>query len=220
METPNALKSKPVNCTPESSVNAGPSGCKTPKPMSASLRDRLKRSRRSFNAPLSVAKRLKVDPEEDIRTDSAGVKETENTGTSNNVFCERDHQTDIDINRNQTGKPATREGAQESEVPGNGREPEQSGLLQLRETLRREVREKTEILRRLKMAKMYRRKNDLTQLTRLIHKWRHCCQAVLYELQVALPINGQAASLSQLLDHLGLEDHVLHFDRSEENFRD
>nr|XP_023698344.1 swi5-dependent recombination DNA repair protein 1 homolog [Paramormyrops kingsleyae] len=218
METPNALKSKPVNCTPKSSVNAGASGYKTPKPMSASLRDRLKKSRRSFNASLSVAKRLKVDPEEDNRTDSAGVKETENADMSNNELCERDHQTDI--TGNQTGKPATREGAPVSEVPGDGREPEQSDLLQLRDTLRREVREKTETLRRLKMAKMYRRKNDLTQVTGLIHKWRHCCQAVLYELQAALPVNGQKASLSQLLDHLGLEDHVLHFDRSEDDFRD
>lgn len=132
------------------------------QPMSASLRDRLKKSRRSFNAPLSVAKRLKVDPEEDNRTDSAEVKETENADMSNNELCETDHKTCI--TGNQTGKLATREGAPVSEVPGDGREPEQCDLLQLRDTLRREVREKTETLRRLKMAKMYRRKVEILNI--------------------------------------------------------
>ncbi|KAF6736968.1 Swi5-dependent recombination DNA repair-like protein 1 [Oryzias melastigma] len=84
--------------------------------------------------------------------------------------------------------------------------------------LRKEVKEKTETLRRLKMVKMYRSKNDLTQLQTLIDKWRCCSQNALYELQSDVTVDGRRANLSELIDLFGLDDHFLHFDRSEEDF--
>lgn len=52
----------------------------------------------------------------------------------------------------------------------------------------------------------------------LIDKWRSCAQAALYALQSDVPIDGQKASLSDLIDLFGLEDRILHFDRTEEDF--
>lgn len=60
--------------------------------------------------------------------------------------------------------------------------------------------------------------NDLTQLQTLVDKWRSCAQAALYELQSEVSIEGRKASLSELIDLFGLEDGILHFDRTEEDF--
>ncbi|KAJ0067041.1 hypothetical protein NL108_007875, partial [Boleophthalmus pectinirostris] len=60
--------------------------------------------------------------------------------------------------------------------------------------------------------------NNLTQLQSLIDKWRSCAQAALYELQSEVTQDGKKASLSELIDLFGLEDNILHFDRTEEDF--
>lgn len=175
--------------------------------MSASLKERLKRTRRSFNSPFSVAKRLKVDSDEEAVTTSnktEGVKECAKTSVTDGV----------DLNRNQIN------GAQSGLSPGDPTQNPQIDLFHLREKLEKEVRDKTEKLRRLKMAQMYRTKNDLTQLQSLIGKWRSCSQAVLLELQSAMLVDGRKASISQLIDHFGLDDAILHFDRTEDDFRD
>lgn len=52
----------------------------------------------------------------------------------------------------------------------------------------------------------------------LIDKWRSCAQAALQELQSDVSIHGGKASLSELIDLLGLDGGILHFDRSEEEF--
>jgi len=54
----------------------------------------------------------------------------------------------------------------------------------------------------------------------LIDKWRSCAQSVLYDLQSELPTEGKQTSLSQLIDNFGLDDKLLHFDRTEEEFTD
>lgn len=62
--------------------------------------------------------------------------------------------------------------------------------------------------------------NDLTQLQTLIDKWRSCAQAALYELQSDVSLDGGGkASLSDLIELFGLDDGILHFDRTEEDFR-
>ncbi|XP_060787818.1 swi5-dependent recombination DNA repair protein 1 homolog [Neoarius graeffei] len=179
------------NETPE------PVGLTVGKPMSAALKDRLKRAQRSFTSPLSVVKRLKVDEAE---FPQASNKET--TAGDEGV---------MDVTRNETGR--------EDCLKCFGSDcPQHSQYELLQQKLKKDVKEKSETLRRLKMVKMYRKKNDLTQLQGLIDKWRQCAQAVLYDLQTELPTDGQKASLSQLIDHFGLEDCILHFNRTEEEF--
>ncbi|XP_056147898.1 swi5-dependent recombination DNA repair protein 1 homolog [Lampris incognitus] len=174
--------------------------------LSASLKERLKRTRRSFTSPISVAKRLCVDGEKDGQQVLANTKEIVHSSA-------RDGH-DVDTSRNEV-RPVTDGVLRPIHDPT---QPPPVDALQLRGLLKREVRDRVETLRRLKLVKMYRNKNDLTELQRLIDKWRSCAQAALYELQTDLPIDGSKASLSQLIDMFGIDDKILHFDRTEDDF--
>uniref|UniRef100_A0AAZ1X1Q5 Swi5-dependent recombination DNA repair protein 1 homolog n=1 Tax=Oreochromis aureus TaxID=47969 RepID=A0AAZ1X1Q5_OREAU len=179
-----------------------PSFTHQPK-LSASLRERLKRSRRSFISPLSVAKRLCVDDEENGQQVSADSQQPVNNPP---VIL-----GSVDVNRNE-------ERAGSKTLSGPAPKSTQCPSGDFAQCLRKEVKDKTETLRRLKMVKMYRSKNDLTHLQTLTDKWRHCAQAALYELQSEVPIDGRKASLSELIDLFNLDDSILHFDRTEEDF--
>ncbi|KAL3971950.1 hypothetical protein ACER0C_025299 [Sarotherodon galilaeus] len=203
--TPKAAKLQREYCSPCSSVESSPSDYKEkhqPK-LSASLRERLKRSRRSFISPLSVAKRLCVDDEENGQQVSADSQQPVNNPP---VIL-----GSVDVNRNE-------ERAGSKTLSGPAPKSTQCPSGDFAQRLRKEVKDKTETLRRLKMVKMYRSKNDLTHLQTLIDKWRHCAQAALYELQSEVPIDGRKASLSELIDLFNLDDSILHFDRTEEDF--
>lgn len=206
--TPKAAKLQRDCCSPCSSVESSPCDYKEkhqPK-LSASLRERLKRSRRSFISPLSVAKRLCVDDEENGQQVSADSQQP-----INNLPVVL---SSVDVNRN-----GEREGSKTlSEHTGPAPKSTQYPSGDFAQRLRKEVKDKTETLRRLKMVKMYRSKNDLTHLQTLIDKWRHCTQAALYELQSEVPIEGRKASLSELIDLFNLDDSILHFDRTEDDF--
>ncbi|XP_030603268.1 swi5-dependent recombination DNA repair protein 1 homolog [Archocentrus centrarchus] len=203
--TPKAAKLKTDYSSPCSSVESSPCEYKEkrqPK-LSASLRERLKRSRRSFISPLSVAKRLCVD-EEEKKGQQVSADSREPVNNPPVILGS------VDVNRNEerTG----------SETSGPGPKPIQCPSGDFAQHLRKEVKDKTETLRRLKMVKMYRSKNDLTHLQTLIDKWRSCAQAALYELQSEITIDGRKASLSELIDLFSLDDSILHFDRTEEDF--
>ena len=60
--------------------------------------------------------------------------------------------------------------------------------------------------------------NDLSQLQLLIEKWRSCSQQLLYDLQSAMSEENKKLSLTQLIDHYGLDDKLLHYNRNEEEF--
>lgn len=203
--TPKAAKLQREYCSPCSSVESSPCDYKEkhqPK-LSASLRERLKRSRRSFISPLSVAKRLCVDDEENGQQVSADSQQPVNNPP---VIL-----GSVDVNRNE-------ERAGSKTLSGPAPKSTQCPSGDFAQRLRKEVKDKTETLRRLKMVKMYRSKNDLTHLQTLTDKWRHCAQAALYELQLEVPIDGRKASLSELIDLFNLDDSILHFDRIEEDF--
>lgn len=203
--TPKAAKLQREYCSPCSSIESSPCDYKEkhqPK-LSASLRERLKRSRRSFISPLSVAKRLCVDDEENGQQVSADSQQPVNNPP---VIL-----GSVDVNRNE-------ERAGSKTLSGPAPKSTQCPSGDFAQRLRKEVKDKTETLRRLKMVKMYRSKNDLTHLQTLTDKWRHCAQAALYELQSEVPIDGRKASLSELIDLFNLDDSILHFDRIEEDF--
>ncbi|XP_034464320.1 swi5-dependent recombination DNA repair protein 1 homolog [Hippoglossus hippoglossus] len=207
-----AAKVKSVYLSPCDSVESSPGEDKQEKPhqkLSSSLRERLKRSRRSFTSPSSVAKRLCVDDdsEEGGRHVSADSQKTVNNPPLITV-------RNVDVNRKDTRSGSERFSGP---IPEPGHAPSKD-LAQQRDQLRKEVKDKMETLRRLKLVKMYRSKNDLTQLQTLIDKWRSCAQDALCKLQPDVLIEGQKGSLSQLIDLFGLEDGILHFDRTSEDF--
>ncbi|XP_054654468.1 swi5-dependent recombination DNA repair protein 1 homolog [Dunckerocampus dactyliophorus] len=176
--------------------------------MSSSLKERLKRSRRSFTSPIPVAKRLCVD-EEDGQPLPADSQITDNTNTNAPPAS-----SSANVN-GQEVRPGSEKFSRM--VPGRmGSRCED--FAQQRVRLSREVKDKTETLRRLKMVKMYRSKNDLNQLQTLIDKWRRCAQDALYQLRSDVPVDGRKANLSELIDLFGLDDKILHFDRREDEF--
>nr|XP_046257154.1 swi5-dependent recombination DNA repair protein 1 homolog isoform X1 [Scatophagus argus] len=212
--TPKAAKQKPVY-SPCNSVESSPCQIKEEKhhqKLSSSLKERLKRSRRSFTSPFSVAKRLCVDDEEEEEEEEDGRQvSADSRETINNPPL---IIPNVDVNRNEARSWSERFCGR---IP-NPTGPPLEDFTQQRDQLKKEVKDKAETLRRLKMVQMYRTKNDLTQLQTLIDKWRRCAQAALYELQSDVPIRGGKASLSELIDLFGLDDGILHFDRAEEDF--
>ncbi|XP_073337401.1 swi5-dependent recombination DNA repair protein 1 homolog isoform X2 [Pagrus major] len=210
--TPKAGKVKRDYSSPCDSVESSPCEFKEGKHhqvLSSSLKERLKRSRRSFTSPISVAKRLCVDDDEE-EDDSQQVSADSRQTVNNPPLI----VPSVDVNRNEARAGSERfSGA----IP-KPTHPPSKDFAQQRDRLRKEVKDKMETVRRLKMVQMYRGKNDLTQLQTLIDKWRSCAQSALYELQSEVPADGRKGSLSELIDLFGLDDGILHFDRTEEDF--
>ncbi|NWW91675.1 SFR1 protein, partial [Rhynochetos jubatus] len=190
--------------------------------MSAALRERLRKTRRSFNANFTVAKRLKIDAAE-IDCGDADTGGLPKTATD----CSRLQEGSESLERDGSGHTCFGSPLQESDLSRSG---ENSHLLQadlsqqqaLEEKVRlvKQVQEKEELLRRLKLVKMYRSKNNLSELQALIAKWRSSTQLMLYKLQSAFSADGKKVSLTQLMDTFGLEDELLHYSRTEEDFVD
>ncbi|KFR00888.1 Swi5-dependent recombination DNA repair protein 1, partial [Opisthocomus hoazin] len=223
MEEPVLDKLTSLCHTPEASGTAVPQGTSSWKqPMSAALRERLRKTRRSFNANFTVAKRLKIDTEE---KDCADADKGCQPKTSTD--CSRLQDGSENLERNGTGHTCFKSPVQESGLCGLA---ENSDVLQvdlgqqqsMEEKVRlvKQVQEKEELLRRLKLVKMYRSKNNLSELQALIAKWRSRTQLMLCELQSAFSADGKKVSLTQLIDTFGLEDQLLHYSRTEEDFVD
>uniref|UniRef100_A0A8B9BQA3 Swi5-dependent recombination DNA repair protein 1 homolog n=1 Tax=Anser brachyrhynchus TaxID=132585 RepID=A0A8B9BQA3_9AVES len=221
MEEPASDKLTSLCSTPKDSGTAAPQRTGSGKqPMSATLRERLRKTRRSFNANFTVAKRLKIDSEE---KDCADVDKEHLPKKS--VDCSRLQDGSESLEGNCTGHACFKSPSQENNLcePGeNGVRADLSQQQSLEEKVRlvKQVQEKEELLRRLKLVKMYRSKNNLSELQALIVKWRSSTQLMLYELQSAFSADGKKASLSQLIDSFGLEDQLLHYSRTEEDFVD
>ncbi|XP_017659147.1 PREDICTED: swi5-dependent recombination DNA repair protein 1 homolog [Lepidothrix coronata] len=223
MEEP-VLDKLPSLCdTPKDSGAAPPRGTSSGKQqMSAALRERLRKTRRSFNANFTAAKRLKIDTEEKDCADA-------DTGClpMTSKDCSRLQDGPEDLERNSTAHTCFRSPSRESDPSGSAENsdvlPVDLGQqLSLEEKVRlvKQVQEKEELLRRLKLVKMYRSKNNLCELQALIVKWRSSTQLMLYELQSAFSADGKKVSLTQLIDTFGLEDQLLHYSRTEEDFID
>ncbi|KFO69530.1 Swi5-dependent recombination DNA repair protein 1, partial [Cuculus canorus] len=209
--------------TPKNSGTPAPQGTSSGKqPMSAALRERLRKTRRSFNANFTVAKRLKIDTEE-----KDGADANKGCVPKTSTECSRVQDSSENLERNGTGHTCFKSPLQESELCGlaeNSHVPQtdlsQRHPLEEKARLVKQVQEKEELLRRLKLVKMYRSKNNLSELQALIVKWRSSTQAMLYELQSAFSTDGKKVSLTQLIDTFGLEDQLLHYSRTEEDFVD
>ncbi|XP_053406682.1 swi5-dependent recombination DNA repair protein 1 homolog [Mercenaria mercenaria] len=78
-----------------------------------------------------------------------------------------------------------------------------------RSRLLKEVETKEEQLRKLRMVKMYRSKNNLEELQILIDKWRAVSQQAVQDLHAAMP--EPRPSLTELINHLGIDHELLHF---------
>lgn len=132
--------------------------------LSSSLKERLKRSRRSFTSPFHVAKRLCVDDEEED-----GRKKELSRDSRDAVNNPSPVIPGTDINRNVAKSGSERTSGlfpNPTHPPVNAQELDQ---------LRKEVKDKMETLRRLKMVKMYRSKVNHQKQNWLLHECRLKC---------------------------------------------
>ncbi|KAK2090535.1 Swi five-dependent recombination repair protein Sfr1 [Saguinus oedipus] len=215
MESPSDSAAVLPNIPQVSAIPSSPYTSSSRKqPMSATLRERLRKSRSSFNSCYNVVKRLKVENEENDQTFSE--KPASSTEENYRKFEENTLKS-LSVCDSQSLNSGSCSVLQNEFV--NENLPKQR-LSDEKAKLVKQVQEKEDLLRRLKLVKMYRSKNDLSQLQLLIKKWRSCSQLLLYELQSALSEENKKLSLTQLIDHYGLEDKLLHYNRSEEEFID
>ncbi|XP_062987635.1 swi5-dependent recombination DNA repair protein 1 homolog [Elgaria multicarinata webbii] len=230
LNKPTALCSTPENYETSTQSNSSSSSSSGKQVMSATLRERLKKARRSFNSTFTVAKRLKIDEEKNSSTyeDRTLLKELCSTSqdegkhlgkvTDGTVCLKSAVQVRGTSISEYTGCNKTTQNS--PEVLLLGTDCKQCEQLEEKMILVKQIQEKEELLRRLKLVKMYRSKNNPTELQSLISKWRKSSQAMLYELQSALSTDNKKLSLTQLIDNFGLDDQLLHYNRTEEDFRD
>ncbi|XP_054437725.1 swi5-dependent recombination DNA repair protein 1 homolog isoform X2 [Pteronotus mesoamericanus] len=228
MESPSdsavILPSTPRGCA---NLLSPPTSSSRKQPMSATLRERLRKTRFSFNSCYSVVKRLKVENEENDQTFSERPASTTEESCSefqdnfehiDSEFEESSHLKNTFKNINACeSKPLDTESCSGLQNDFDENRPKKE-LNEEKAKLVRQIQEKEDLLRRLKLVKMYRAKNDLSQLQLLIKKWRKCSQLVLYELLSAVSEDNKKLSLTQLIDHYGLDDKLLHYNRNEEEF--
>ncbi|XP_074089873.1 swi5-dependent recombination DNA repair protein 1 homolog [Macrotis lagotis] len=194
--------------------------------MSATLRERLKKTRNSFNSSYTVAKCPKIDTENNSTTSKEATSSTGSPENCKNIekaseenLSLKDCLKDVGVYRS---KPRVIRTLQDNlpQMVSEGYNVGKQELLAEKMKLLKQVQEKEEILRRLKLTKMYRSKNDLSHLQSLIKKWRSSSQLLLFELQSTLSVENKQLSLTQLIDNYGLEDQLLHYNRIEEEFTD
>ncbi|XP_050001846.1 swi5-dependent recombination DNA repair protein 1 homolog isoform X2 [Alexandromys fortis] len=192
------------------------------QPMSGTLKERLKKTRASSHSFCSVVKRLKVENEENVETvPEPGVSSKEKSCSEVQESVKHiDSESEKDSSESKntckskspdTGSPSA---LQNDSVSENTKER----LREEKAKLTKQVQEKEELLRRLKLVKMYRIKNNLAELEMLIKKWRRCSQRLLYELQSVMSEDDEKLSITELIDYYGVDENVVHYNRSEEEF--
>ncbi|EDO45407.1 predicted protein [Nematostella vectensis] len=96
-----------------------------------------------------------------------------------------------------------------------------SGLWHSPETnkngLLRQIAEREDKLRKLKMVKMYRTKNDLTDLQKLIDKWRNVSQEAAERLLTKIK-KEPSPKMKELLDQFQIDYKLIGYSEEEEGF--
>jgi len=92
-------------------------------------------------------------------------------------------------------------------------------LLQDLKAWEQKVKEKQELLRKLKLVKLYRSKNNLDKLKGDIALWRIACQNALLEYRDKC---GQdpAPSLTEIINHMQIDFSLVNYNPEEDSFMD
>ncbi|OBS69538.1 hypothetical protein A6R68_01975 [Neotoma lepida] len=210
--------------TPEMSENppSPQTNSSRKQPMSGTLKERLKKTRSSSHSFCSVVKRLKVENEEndEIFSEPGGSSKEESCSEFQGSLKHTDNESEKDSSENiNTCKSKSLDAGSSSALQNDSvNENTKERLKEEKAKLVKQVQEKEDLLRRLKLVKMYRIKNNLSELEMLIKKWRKCSQQLLYELQAVMSEDDEKLSLTELIDYYGVDETVVHYNRSEEEF--
>ncbi|BFZ02039.1 hypothetical protein BsWGS_05077 [Bradybaena similaris] len=137
------------------------------------------------------------------------TRQTTNEGVSVSSKTEPQHNTIVDM-------PCLH--FESDDMPtGNDTADENCLILKdLKEQMGKELKVKEELLRKLKMVKMYREKNNLTELQKLIDIWRDVSQKALLDLHDLQP--PPRPSLTELINHLQIDHDLIHYVAEDEMF--
>lgn len=179
---------------------------KAGRPMSSSLKERLKRSRPRFVSPLLEGSRKKPRLESQER--AVGRLDFSEAAPSVCAGGTCDY----------SAADNPRKAPESTAMSSSFCELNTSGHLETDiSALEKELAAKREQLRKLKMVKSYRTKNDLTKLQGLIHKWREVSQEAAESLLEATSKQPKP-SMAQLLDHLHIDHDLIKYSPEEESF--
>ncbi|XP_061171323.1 swi5-dependent recombination DNA repair protein 1 homolog [Saccostrea echinata] len=78
------------------------------------------------------------------------------------------------------------------------------------------IKEREDVLRKLKLVQFYQHKHDLEKMEELIRKWRCVCQEGLVDLLNLMP--EPRPELTELIDHLGIDHKMIGYDKEEQSF--
>ena len=83
--------------------------------------------------------------------------------------------------------------------------------------LEAKLKEREEKLRKLKMVKMYRTKNNLQELSTLTARWREVAQEAA-ETLLASSTHQPRPSMAQMLDYLHIDHQIIQYSDQDESF--
>uniref|UniRef100_A0A8C6N5J1 Swi5-dependent recombination DNA repair protein 1 homolog n=1 Tax=Mus spicilegus TaxID=10103 RepID=A0A8C6N5J1_MUSSI len=222
-ENPPSPPTSPAAPQPRENPPSPHSNSSGKQPLSGTPKERLKKARSSSHSFCSVVKRMKVENDKNNETLS------EPGESSKEENCSK-AQESLKNKDSEPGEKSSEEKntceSKSSDTGSSNALPKESENAIIREKLKqekirliRQVEEKEDLLRRLKLVKMYRIKNDVTELENLIKKWRKCGQRLLCELQSIMSEDeDEKLTLTELIDFYGIDDNLLHYNRSEEEF--
>ncbi|XP_062578379.1 swi5-dependent recombination DNA repair protein 1 homolog [Saccostrea cucullata] len=78
------------------------------------------------------------------------------------------------------------------------------------------IKEREDVLRKLKLVQFYQNKHDLEKMEDLIRKWRCVCQEGLVNLLNLMP--EPRPELTELIDHLCIDHKLIGYDKEEQSF--
>nr|CAH0107230.1 unnamed protein product [Daphnia galeata] len=89
------------------------------------------------------------------------------------------------------------------------------------EQIIKRIKEKEEILRKLKMVKLHRAKHNTTELENLIKEWLGVCQQTLQDLEQKLKDQSSDSAdigIPKILEHLNIEPELVGYSIEDEMF--
>ncbi|XP_059171616.1 swi5-dependent recombination DNA repair protein 1 homolog [Physella acuta] len=218
-QLPDSHKSSPLNNLPSMKCN---------QEISPALQERLKRCGRyhlgtpkSHSQTLSVGESQASNKSESLSCETNFIKKRKLADISCSASLEQKFVSDSLctpsqlVLQNIEGKTLQNEFTEKS-LTQTYNNSNTSQLKELKDNLESVLKEKNEQLRKLKMVKMYREKNNLTDLQALIDKWREVSQKALGDLLDAHP--EPKPSMTQLIDHLLIDHDLIQYNADEEGF--
>lgn len=85
-----------------------------------------------------------------------------------------------------------------------------------RQQLQASIKEKEDVLRKLRLVQFYENKHDLGKMEELIKKWYQVCQEGLVDLLNLMP--EPRPELTELIDHLGIDHILIGYNKEDQSF--